>query len=387
MNTLRNLWRYAMVVSRSHGKSIPRQAAEIVRLGLGPRRISPIEYYELELFDDSLIHWNVTGHFAGHRSGTYLDRLLSREAWATIACDKVVHYQILSSLGLPIPHSIASYNRHGRRIGFEPVFGDVDSLLHFIGRTKPYPFFIKPVRGDSGVASFGIRSIDWSTETVVLIDGRSIRLDTLVREISQDANGGMLLQSLLTPHHEIVEVFGERLGALQIVTLLTDSGPRIHRVIWKLAGSRTDQTHHGKSSKMQGWIDRDTGTLDRVIFGSWPDGQQILEHPDTGSLMRGFRIPHWDNVREIILAAAVHFPGLRIQSWEVALCEDGPVLLELSKGSRIDPQLVDRGRGSDRPTQSFLGTPESELPEERDEVDVLDDLRVDSRETRARTRW
>jgi len=345
MNTLSNLWRYARLVSHIHGKSIPRQAAEILRLRFGPRRIGLTEYYEFELFDDALFNWNHRSHFIGHRYGSYLDRLLNADAWGAIAYDKIVNYQILSRLALPIPEPIATYNPFGRRIGNEPVLIDVDSLLQFIQRTKPYPFFIKPIHGYSGMASFGIRNIDSCTGTVELINGERIGLDVLTREILHEPHGGMLLQSLLRPHAAIAEVFGERLSGFRIVALLTDSGPRIHLAIWKLARHQnmTDNFSYGKYGNMQGWIDRDTGVLERVIMGFWPDNQEILDHPDTGRCMPGFRIPDWDKVRDAVLAAAVHFPGIKIQSWDVALCDRGPVLLELNTNANIEiPQLIGR---------------------------------------------
>jgi len=345
MNTLHNLWRYARLVSRNHGKSIPRQAAEITRLRFGPRKIGLTEYYEFELFDDALFNWNHRTHFIGHRYGSYLDRLLNSDSWGAIAYDKVVNYQILARLNLPIPESIATYSPQERRIGNEPVLTDIDSLLRFIQRTKPYPFFIKPIHGYSGVASFGIRNIDPCTRTVELINGESIGLDVLTREILHEPHGGMLLQSLLIPHPAIAEVFGERFSGFRIVVLLTESGPRIHLAIWKLARlhNMTDNFSYGKHGNMQGWIDRDTGILQRVIMGFWPDNREIVDHPDTGRPMLGFRIPHWDRVREVCLAAAVHFPGLKIQSWDVALCERGPVLVELNTNANVEiPQLIGR---------------------------------------------
>lgn len=324
---------------------MPRQVLEILRLRLGPRKIGLTEYYEFELFDDTLFNWNERSHFIGQRYGSYLDRLFNVEAWGAIAYDKIINYQILARLGFPIPDAIATYNPFGRRLGNEPAFTDVDSLLEFVRRVKPYPFFIKPVHGYSGIASFGIRNIDACKGTIDLINGEQIDLDTLAREMLRRQHGGMLLQALLEPSAAIAEVFGERLSCFRVVVLLTEAGPRIHLAIWKLARyhNMTDNFSYGRHGNMQGWIDGDSGTLERVIMGFWPDNQEILDHPDTGRPMRGFTIPGWDQVRELCVAAAAHFPGLKIQSWDVALCERGPVLVELNTNSNIDiPQLIGR---------------------------------------------
>jgi len=345
MNTLNNLWRYARLVSRTHGKSLPRQAAEILRLRFGPQRIGLTEYYEFELFDDSLFDTNHRNRFIGNRYGVYLDHVLNDAAWYATSHDKIVNYQILAHLGFRIPPPIATYNRFGRRIGNEPVLEDIDSLLLFLNRTKPYPFFIKPIHGYCGVASFGIQSIETCTRVVELINGESIPLDALTREILYEPHGGMLLQSVLRPPAAVAEVFGERLSTFRIVVLLTESGPMIHFVIWKLARyhNMTDNFSYGVNGNMQGWLDPDTGTLERVIKAFWPHNQEILDHPDTGGRMQGYVVPGWDQVRDAVLAAAVHFPGIKLQSWDVALCEEGPVLVELNTNGNVEiPQLIGR---------------------------------------------
>ena len=52
------------------------------------------------------------------------------------------------------------------------------------------------------------------------------------------------------------------------------------------------------------------------------------QHPDTGQTLVGARFPQWPQAMALGLAAAVHFPGLRLQHWDVAFCSSGPVLME-----------------------------------------------------------
>ena len=59
--------------------------------------------------------------------------------------------------------------------------------------------------------------------------------------------------------------------------------------------------------------------------------------------MKGFVIPKWDEVKEVCLSASVNFPGLRIQNWDVALCDRGPVLVELNTEADLEiPQFIGR---------------------------------------------
>jgi hypothetical protein len=87
-----------------------------------------------------------------------------------------------------------------------------------------------------------------------------------------------------------------------------------------------------------------SGTVVKVIDRL--DAQSEVErHPTTGERLRGFRLPLWDTALRLVEAAAVHFPGLRLQNWDVAFSETGPVLIELNTEAELGvPQAV-TGKG------------------------------------------
>lgn len=307
----------------------------MARLRFGPKRIGISEYYVLELFDDSIFNWRAKEDCIGYRFNGHIDRTLNLNHWMAVAYDKVVAYSILSRLGFPIPEPVATLNRFGRRIHDEPRLSSVVEMLDFLTERRPYPFFIKPIHGYTGVSAYGIRNIDRSGGSVELVTGDEMTLDALVKDIEYEPYGGMLLQPVLRPAAEIESVFGQRLCTLRIRVLLTPQGPRLHSATWKIARHRnmTDHFYSGKHGNMIGWIDCETGRLERVIGGYWPKNQEVLDHPDTGRRMKGFVIRGWREVKDLCLSAGVHFPGLRLQSWDVALCERGPVLVEINTGS------------------------------------------------------
>ncbi len=46
---------------------------------------------------------------------------------------------------------------------------------------------------------------------------------------------------------------------------------------------------------------------------------------------------------QLCLEVAPHFPGLRLQSWDVVICQDGPILMELNTEADLGvPQAVTR---------------------------------------------
>lgn len=51
-------------------------------------------------------------------------------------------------------------------------------------------------------------------------------------------------------------------------------------------------------------------------------------HPTTGVTLNGFQIPHWNAVTELCRTTATEFLPNRSVGWDVAVTEDGPVLIE-----------------------------------------------------------
>ncbi len=87
-----------------------------------------------------------------------------------------------------------------------------------------------------------------------------------------------------------------------------------------------------------------TGRVVHLIKGGWPWPREEHRHPDTNIEMTGFQIPRWQEAVELTLKAASAFPGARLQGWDVALTDRGPVLLEIN--TPMDADLVQIASGT-----------------------------------------
>jgi hypothetical protein len=155
----------------------------------------------------------------------------------------------------------------------------------------------------------------------------------------------MLLQKMLVPHPDVVSLVGFTTCCVRVIVMLTDQGPKVRLAFWKIARAKnaTDNFSHGKAGNLLAWIDVGRGVVTRVITGLWPDGREVDRHPDTHSELLNAQLPDWGKAISTCLEAAIHFPGLRLQHWDVALCEQGPVLMELNTEADLGvPQMLGR---------------------------------------------
>ena len=68
-------------------------------------------------------------------------------------------------------------------------------------------------------------------------------------------------------------------------------------------------------------------------------------HPDTKRSIVGTLIPQWEALKRLVVSAAEILPGIRTQSWDVALAAEGPVLLEVNYGGDLNLAQLAHGAG------------------------------------------
>lgn len=57
-------------------------------------------------------------------------------------------------------------------------------------------------------------------------------------------------------------------------------------------------------------------------------GEVFKTHPATGTQIPGFQIPYWNEIKEMIKVMAQKSENIRYVGWDVALTENGPVIVE-----------------------------------------------------------
>jgi Sugar-transfer associated ATP-grasp len=140
------------------------------------------------------------------------------------------------------------------------------------------------------------------------------------------------------PHPAIREICGDTLSTIRMIVFLSDDGPRLLRAIWKIPQGLnvTDNFSHGTSGNLLGQIDLKSGRVLKAIAGIGASRSLAKVHPDTGRCIIGVILPDWQNAVKICLNTAMALPGLRLQSWDVAMCPDGPLLLEVNATGDLD---------------------------------------------------
>ena len=98
----------------------------------------------------------------------------------------------------------------------------------------------------------------------------------------------------------------------------------------------TDNFAGGRSGNLCAPLDLDTGFVIAARTGIGLDQREIDLHPDTRKALTGFAIPNWKETMELCAKAASLLPGIRLQSWDIAICAGGPVIVEVNASGGMD---------------------------------------------------
>jgi hypothetical protein len=84
--------------------------------------------------------------------------------------------------------------------------------------------------------------------------------------------------------------------------------------------------------------------IETVVTRSGPEIVFLEDHPTVKGFM-GKQLPHWDALRDLNERAARLFAPIRYQSTDIAITQDGPVIVELNYGGGFGLTQNAPGRG------------------------------------------
>lgn len=246
----------------------------------------------------------------------------------------------MQGLGLPIPKTRAIYHSF-RRVRGMHLLREPAALAAYLRQPSNYPFFAKPVAGIRSVGVAAAQNYSAETDAVVLHDGKAVGIDDFVSELEPYRGDGYLFQEMLAPHAELERLCGGRVSTVRLVVMVEPTGPGVLSALWKIPVGDNPADNFWRPGNLLAALDPVDGRVARVIQGVGLDQVELERHPDTAQTLKGIVLPDWHALTTLCLEAASAFPGLRLQAWDIAPTDRGPVLVEVNIGGDFNlPQLA-----------------------------------------------
>lgn len=254
---------------------------------------------------------------------------------AAMCRDKLLFHVYCRYHELPVPRLYGVLSRNASRTDAGHSLDQEDRMLEFIRDNLPARFIAKPRGGNKGR---GIMLMGTGMEQAGGTEYGKLR-----NELNEVARGpeDYLLEQQLEIHPDIRRLTGtDAISTVRVITFVpfAESPQVIGAILRVIANdSITDNISDfetgGYSGNLLASPDLETGIIDWAITPcrDGVDRELIDAHPRTGEALKGFSIPLWEEVQELVTTAAGCFLPLRAIGWDVAITPTGPVLIEANE--------------------------------------------------------
>ncbi len=324
------------------GKRFTTMMREVLALRRGAGRLSMAEYFYYRLWDSGL-SLDEKRQFVGKGVQTAMHLACNDHGWYGVTQDKLLFHAMALGAGLPVPELLAVVHPTRSQPGV-PSLSSAEAAVSMLRDPAAYPFFAKPIDGIYSLGAISAEHLD-AGGRVHLVGGEHRLLTELVAELGA-TDSGRLIQRCLASDAGVAQRFGNRLWSVRIFVLLTEYGPQITRAVCKIPAPGNPADNFWRSGNMIAAVDLSTGMIARVVRNTGQEMEVDFDHPETGHPIVGAEVAGWQDVRELTERAALMFPGVRTQSWDVALTDRGPVLLEVNWGGDLNLAQLAYGRGT-----------------------------------------
>ncbi len=177
---------------------------------------------------------------------------------------------------------------------------------------KRHPVFMaKPIDGGCG---HGIEKIDTSEYS---------SLDEVYNKLVE-GNNNFELEEVIKQHPAVSAIYPDAINTVRVVTILKDGVAHVICAYFRIGNGKFVDNFN--SGGMVAPVNEVTGeVIDRAI-----DKKKNLyeTHPQTGSKIKGFKFPYWEEALKMCKEAAKVVPQMGYIGWDVCFTPDGPIFVE-----------------------------------------------------------
>ena len=176
-----------------------------------------------------------------------------------------------------------------------------------------------------------------------------------------------VIEGYIDQHPEMKRLSPNSVNTLRVVTIQTQDnipGVEPNKVHFVYAGVRMGQGNSVVDNLHQGGmiaiLDLETGKIETNAV----DFKNCVfeKHPDTGTVIKGFRIPHFEKVKQLIETAGAGIPAYL--GWDIAITPDGPIIVEINTHPGADglqTAYLPEKKGVRHIIERFLSEPITDL--------------------------
>ena len=337
------------LVDGDNCKSKKQQLYEIVQLALRCH-YTPDEYYTYRFYEKDIKYSDMLNYLSNYYFLEYLHPTLNSSEWRVILDNKLLFNIYFRRFNLPVSN-ICGYYEHNVGFRFDGLpLNRPEHFRNLISELMPSSLVVKPVGGSQGKDILVFSNIEYNTEEIKFnsVDRGRLTLDEVLvclhKETESKKYAGFILEERINQVDLLNNLNTDSLNTVRLVTLMSNE----RQVTFPLAVLRVGRSGSAVDNISRGGLiiplDIESGILSGkgITYSRFGKGLHS-SHPDSAVNFSGLLVPHWDEVKTLCCQAAMSFPFCRSVGWDVAVTDQGPILIEGNNFWAIDLQVNSGG--------------------------------------------
>lgn len=198
-------------------------------------------------------------------------------------------------------------------------------------------FIVKPIKSTlgKGVAKYKIG--DWPNE------------NDLYQHLVKTYTKGFVTEELIIQDDALARLHPQSVNSIRVTTIRFDDRVEFIYPFLRIGKGESVVDNAGAGGVM-GLVDVETG----IVYASADEyGNTFVVHPDTKEQVVGFRVPKWEEAKDFVRQLVQVVPDNRYSGWDIALTNDGWVMIEGNTRAQFVWQMVSK-KGSKEEFESYI---------------------------------
>ena len=204
-------------------------------------------------------------------------------------------------------------------------------------RNNNTSFIAKPVNGSQGQG--------------IMVFHNNLDFKSLSKSLGKNR---YIIEPFILQHQELNSFYDKAINCVRVITVLKENN--VHFLVGNITFGYEYEIANASYGGITCEIDIDTGII--VSDGGQYGHRTYIEHPYSGKVFKGYKIPYWSDVKQLIKNACYITPKIAYVGWDIAITPDGPIIIEGNSSPGYTyfqiPQLLQNGEGVKNCYKEFI---------------------------------
>lgn len=283
------------------------------------------EYYEFE-FEKRDEEFRRS--FLGLNEQRYYLDYLNPVKYFSLARNKFLAHKILENTGVRKSVLYCYYMPEARYISSDESASDITGVICILKQKNVQSCVIKTTESSHGDNVWVINAINYQENDAEMtrFDGEIIKLSEVL------GKEPLIFESVVRQTKQFVSFNESSVNTVRFMTTLwPDGSSRIIATFIKIGRAGKCVDNAGGGGNVDVCVDTETGEVKYAIqYDGWRNIKDIDCHPDSGNQLNGVVIDNWQAIKEEVKKYQQAFPYCKAAGWDIAITDDGPVVIEVN---------------------------------------------------------